>query len=105
MDISAALHVGALLPAAGANAPSATASTTSGGNDSFDALVDTALKDVSSAQDNASVAEASYSAGVPGATLGKALVASDQAEVAWNATVAVRNELVSAYQTLSNMQF
>jgi flagellar hook-basal body complex protein FliE len=42
---------------------------------------------------------------VAGATLPKALVASDQAEVAWNATVAVRNEVVSAYQSIMNMQF
>ena len=44
-------------------------------------------------------------AGVPGATLSKALVSSDRAQVAWSATVAVRNEVVSAYQTIMNMQF
>ncbi|OYV34103.1 MAG: hypothetical protein B7Z81_10490 [Acidocella sp. 20-61-6] len=57
------------------------------------------------AQARASTAEAGYTIGAPGATLGKALVASDGAEVAWNATVAVRNEVVSAYQTIMNMQF
>jgi flagellar hook-basal body complex protein FliE len=37
--------------------------------------------------------------------LAKALVANDRAAVAWNATVAVRNELVTAYQSVMNMQF
>jgi flagellar hook-basal body complex protein FliE len=67
--------------------------------------VNGALKNVSAEQSAATSAEAGYAAGVPGATLGKALVASDRAEVAWNATVAVRNEVVSAYQSIMNMQF
>jgi flagellar hook-basal body complex protein FliE len=68
-------------------------------------LVNEALQGVSGAQAQASTAEAGYTIGAPGATLGKALVASDQAEVGWNATVAVRNEVVSAYQSIMNMQF
>lgn len=68
-------------------------------------LVNNALHGVSAAQASAATAEAGYTIGAPGATLGKALVASDQAEVAWNATVAVRNEVVSAYQSIMNMQF
>ncbi len=68
-------------------------------------LAANALKDVSADQSKAAKAEADYSAGVPGATLGEALVASDRAEVDWNATVAVRDEAVSAYSSLMNMQF
>jgi flagellar hook-basal body complex protein FliE len=60
---------------------------------------------VSATQKSAATAEGSYAAGVPGASIGQALVASDRAEVAWNATVAVRNEVVSAYQSIMNMQF
>ncbi|MBU6418118.1 MAG: flagellar hook-basal body complex protein FliE [Proteobacteria bacterium] len=71
----------------------------------FLSLVSDALQGVSAQQSSAASAEAGYAAGVPGATLGKALVASDRAEVAWNATVAVRNEVVSAYQAVMNMQF
>jgi flagellar hook-basal body complex protein FliE len=56
-------------------------------------------------QAQASDAEQGVAAGTPGVTLGKALVGSDRAEVAWNATVAVRNEVVSAYQSIMNMQF
>ncbi len=71
----------------------------------FLSLISDALQGVSAQQSSAATAEAGYAAGVPGATLGKALVASDRAEVAWNATVAVRNEVVSAYQAVMNMQF
>jgi flagellar hook-basal body complex protein FliE len=63
------------------------------------------LNNVSGLQAQASSAEESFAAGAPGATLGKALVSSDRAEVAWSATVAVRNEVVSAYQSIMNMQF
>lgn len=64
-----------------------------------------ALQGVSAAQGQATAAEAGFAAGVPGATLAKALVANDRAAVGWNATVAVRNELVTAYQSIMNMQF
>lgn len=71
----------------------------------FVATLNQALQSVSSAQSQAASAEAGFAAGVPGDTMAKALVASDRAEVAWNATVGVRNELVSAYQSVMNMQF
>ncbi len=77
----------------------------SGTGQSFLGLVNSALENVSAVQSAATSAEAGYAAAVPGATLGKALVASDRAEVAWNATVAVRNEVVAAYQSIMNMQF
>jgi flagellar hook-basal body complex protein FliE len=68
-------------------------------------VVNSTLKGVSDAQAQAATAEQSFAAGAPGATIGKALVSSDRAEVAWSATVAVRNEVVSAYQSIMNMQF
>ncbi|OYV36598.1 MAG: flagellar hook-basal body complex protein FliE [Acidocella sp. 20-61-6] len=87
-------------------APSASqAANTVASGQSFLDLVNGALQGVSATQGAAATAEASYAAGVPGASLGKALVASDRAQVAWNATVAVRNEVVSAYQSIMNMQF
>jgi flagellar hook-basal body complex protein FliE len=97
----------ALVQAVGTLAtPSASqaANATAPGQNFLD-MVNTALQGVSATQSTAATAEAGYTAGVPGATLGKALVASDSAEVAWNATVAVRNEVVSAYQSIMNMQF
>jgi flagellar hook-basal body complex protein FliE len=75
------------------------------GTTDFLDLVNGALQNVSAAQSTAAGAEANYVAAVPGATIGKALVASDRAQVAWSATVAVRNEVVSAYQSIMNMQF
>jgi flagellar hook-basal body complex protein FliE len=80
-------------------------STTAAQPGNFLGLVADALQGVSAQQSAATATEAGYAAGVPGATLGKALVASDRAEVAWNATVAVRNEVVAAYQAVMNMQF
>lgn len=68
-------------------------------------VVNEALKNVSGMQQAASQSEAAVAAGVPGVSMGQALVNSDRAEVAWSATVAVRDEVVSAYQTIMNMQF
>ena len=92
----------AAAPAGAVAASPAAASTPQPG---FADTLNQALQSVSAAQGQANAAEAGFSAGVPGATLAKALVASDRAAVAWNATVAVRNELVSAYQSVMNMQF
>jgi len=80
-------------------------SATSTAQPGFVDSLNQALQSVSNAQSAATTAQASFTAGVPGATLAKALVASDRAAVSWNATVAVRNELVSAYQSVMNMQF
>jgi flagellar hook-basal body complex protein FliE len=68
-------------------------------------MVDSALRNVSDTQSSAATAETGFAVGASGATLGNALVASDRAEVAWNATVAVRNEVVAAYQSVMSMQF
>jgi flagellar hook-basal body complex protein FliE len=63
-----------------------------------------ALQGVSDAQGAASSAETAVATGAPGASMASALVLSDKAEIGFNAVVAVRNEVVSAYQTLMNMQ-
>ncbi|MGH7057888.1 MAG: flagellar hook-basal body complex protein FliE, partial [Acetobacteraceae bacterium] len=63
-----------------------------------------ALNDVSRSQEAATAAENAVAAGKPGASMSTALVLSDRAEIGWNAVVAVRNEVVSAYQTMMNMQ-
>jgi flagellar hook-basal body complex protein FliE len=84
---------------------SSTAAGPAAGSGNFLSLVDSALRSVSDTQNAAAAAESSYPVGKSSATLGNALVASDRAEVAWNATVAVRNEVVSAYQSVMSMQF
>ena len=63
-----------------------------------------ALMGVSADQAAAVKAENAVATGAPGASMATALVLSDKAETAWNAVVAVRNEVVAAYQTLTNMQ-
>lgn len=101
-----ALAISALSAAAapaGAVVPTTAASGTP--QPGFLDTLNQALQSVSTTQGQATAAEAGFSAGVPGATLAKALVANDRAAVAWNATVGVRNELVSAYQSVMNMQF
>jgi flagellar hook-basal body complex protein FliE len=90
---------------AGDNSTTPLSMGASGPQPGFLGTLNQALQSVSNTQNQATTAEAGFSAGVPGATLAKALVASDRAEVAWNATVGVRNELVSAYQSIMNMQF
>jgi flagellar hook-basal body complex protein FliE len=99
--INALAIAAAAVPAFGAS-DSGTASAPRPG---FADALGQALQAVSTAQGQATAAEAGFAAGVPGASLANALVASDRAAVAWNATVAVRNELVSAYQSVMNMQF
>lgn len=73
-------------------------------DDKFLSTLQGALTEVSGNQAAATEAENAVAAGVPGASMATALVLSDKAEIGWNAVVAVRNEVVSAYQTLSNMQ-
>ena len=93
------------LPLAGnSGADSGTGSPPSGDQQGFDATLKQALTDVSQSQAAASAAENAVAAGDPGASTSTALVLSDRAEIGWNAVVAVRNEVVSAYQTMMNMQ-
>jgi flagellar hook-basal body complex protein FliE len=101
------MTISAISPASLAGFASDAAAPSAGGTAApgFLDMVDAALRGVSTTQASASAAESSYAVGAPGATLGNAVVASDRAEVDWNATVAVRNEVVSAYQSIMNMQF
>jgi flagellar hook-basal body complex protein FliE len=90
--------------AGGSGAESATGPSSSGEQQGFGATLQQALADVSQSQAAASTAENAVAAGEPGASTSTALVLSDRAEIGWNAVVAVRNEVVSAYQTMTNMQ-
>ncbi|GAB0114435.1 flagellar hook-basal body complex protein FliE [Acidisoma sp. C75] len=102
--LSSGFPIAPSVAAAIAAGPDPTAAT-SQPDGSFLGMVDSALRNVSSTQNAAAVAESGFSAGAPGASLGQALVASDRAEIAWNATVSVRNEVVAAYQSVMNMTF
>lgn len=85
-------------------APAHPISSQAKGDGSFLGTVHAALDAVSQAQGAASDAEMSVAAGKPGASQATALILSDRAELGWTGVVAVRNEIVSAYQTLTNMQ-
>lgn len=74
------------------------------GHESFLDTIQSALGAVSQAQGAATEAESAVAAGKPGASQATALVLSDRAEIGWTGVVAVRNEVVAAYQTLTNMQ-
>jgi len=97
--------IGALSPVSGLSGLASAQPTGATATGNFLDVVNAALQGVSATQNDASKAEAGYAIGAPGASLGTALAASDRAEVAWNATVSVRNEVVSAYQSIMNMQF
>jgi flagellar hook-basal body complex protein FliE len=79
-------------------------SSASGSASQFAGTLLNALSAVSQSQGGAAAAENAVATGAPGASTSTALVLSDKAEVNWTALVAVRNEVVSAYQTIMNMQ-
>ena len=98
------------LPVSALSAVTQVAQTVSGtagatrGAGAFTGTLQHALVAVSQSQTAAHAAEHAVAADAPGASMATALVLSDKAEVNWNATVAVRNEVVSAYQSIMNMQ-
>lgn len=85
--------------AAGAPAPGA-----AGPQRSFAASLESALQSVSRAQSEASALQRQYQAGVAGVSLEQTMVAMQKAQVGFQATLAVRNRLVSAYSDIMNMQ-
>jgi len=62
-----------------------------------------ALEQVSAVQASSDAQNHALIQGAPGASLEKAVLASAHARIDWNATVAVRNEVVNAYRTIMNM--
>ena len=99
-------------PGAVAGAPAATrvvaAPATSlgapGPQASFAASLESALQSVSRSQNEASALQRQYQAGVPGVSLEQTMVAMQKAQVGFQAALAVRNRLVSAYSDIMNMQ-
>jgi len=62
-----------------------------------------AMAGVNDAQHHASHLAAAFERGEPGADLAQVMVAAQQAQVAFRATVEVRNRLMQAYQDVLNM--
>lgn len=70
---------------------------------SFGETLQNALEGVNSAQKNAGVLAQAFELGDPRADLARVMVAAQQSQVAFRATVEVRNRLVQAYQDVLNM--
>jgi flagellar hook-basal body complex protein FliE len=68
----------------------------------FAATLENALKDVNQAQHNSSQLSAAYERGET-VDIAKVMLARQEASVGFEATLQVRNKLLSAYQTIMNM--
>ncbi len=84
-------------------AGSGVAGTPGAGNVEFGNLLTKAINSVNNTQMESSRAAASIEAGDGGVSLVKAMIASQKANVSFQATVQVRNKIVSAYQDIMNM--
>ncbi|WP_024890294.1 flagellar hook-basal body complex protein FliE [Luteimonas huabeiensis] len=70
---------------------------------SFGATLRNALEGVNAAQHRTGELVRAFELGEPGADLAKVMVAAQHSQVAFRATVEVRNRLVQAYQDVMNM--
>jgi len=70
---------------------------------SFTETLRGAIAGVNDAQQKSGALAKSFELGEPGADLAKVMVASQQSQIAFRATVEVRNRLVQAYQDVMNM--
>ncbi|QDW65553.1 flagellar hook-basal body complex protein FliE [Luteimonas granuli] len=69
----------------------------------FGATLRSALEGVNAAQQRSGELVKAFELGEPGADLARVMVAAQQSQVAFRATVEVRNRLVQAYQDVMNM--
>ncbi|WP_442684346.1 flagellar hook-basal body complex protein FliE [Stenotrophomonas sp. JC08] len=70
---------------------------------SFSETLQGAIKGVNDAQQKSGALAVAFERGEPGADLAQVMVASQQSQIAFRATVEVRNRLVQAYQDVMNM--
>ena len=70
---------------------------------SFGETLQNALEGVNGAQKNAGALAQAFELGDPRADLARVMVAAQQSQVAFRATVEVRNRMVQAYQDVMNM--
>jgi flagellar hook-basal body complex protein FliE len=96
----ARIQQGVTLPIRDAGATKAVAST----KIDFAEALKTSLDRVNSMQSEARQAANAYSAGSKTVDLGDVMVSLQKSTIAFQATVQVRNRLVSAYQDIMNMQ-
>lgn len=75
-----------------------------GGAAGFAKALDSALKTVSSLQQDSTSLQKQYQMGADSVSLEDTMVAMQKAQVGFQAAVTVRNKLVSAYSDIMNMQ-
>ena len=73
------------------------------GEGGFSTVLSGALKDINSAQLDATKLQQDFQGGAPGATLEQTMVSMQKAQIGFQAAVTVRNKLVSAYTDIMNM--
>ncbi len=95
-------HIGGLGAANGDAKPSNAIGGT-GATSDFQKTLGNAIDRVSKAQNDASTLQHAFEMGDPRADLARVMVAMQQSQVAFKATVEVRNRLVQAYQDVMNM--
>ena len=86
------------VPGAVGGAPQAPGASTG-----FSQTLSNAIDNVSRTQQTASELQTAFELGDPKADLARVMVAMQQSQVAFRATVEVRNRLVKAYQDVMNM--
>jgi flagellar hook-basal body complex protein FliE len=100
-QLLAQLHKLSELAKAGAAQP--TADISGAAKPEFGNLLTKAIDNVNQLQMDSGRASANIESGDGGVSLVKAMIASQKANVAFQATVQVRNKVVSAYQDIMNM--
>ena len=70
---------------------------------SFASVLKAGLDQVNATQQSATALRDKFERGVPGIELSQVMIESQKANVAFRATVEVRNRLVNAYQEIMNM--
>lgn len=98
------------LPAGGARPAGLEAMPATGGvaapqdTASFASVLKKGLEAVNATQSQAATMATRFERGDPGVELSQVMLESNKAQVAFRATVEVRNRLVNAYQEIMNMQ-
>jgi len=88
--------------AAQAGTPTATESTATGGA-SFQQLLGDSISKVNDLQQQAGQLKTGFEQGQDGISLSQVMIASQKANLSFNAMVEVRNKLVEAYKDVMNM--
>ena len=94
------LHASAAL----ASGKPATAAASASQSNAFGELLKTSLEQVNGAQQNAARLAKDYEMGASGVSLHEVMLASSKANISFQATIQVRNKLVSAYHDIMSMQ-